>query len=334
MNVFRDIPVTVTGASGFVGGHVARRLLADGAKVTLLLRNPASPAAIALQQEGARIIGGDLQNKEAVRQAVSGSKYVFHIAAMFREAKFGDDQYFLVNAEGTRNILEASCAEGVTRVLHCSTNGVHGGSYHAPINEDAPFDPADVYQESKVRAEQIVQEFAAAGRIETAIIRPAMIWGEGDYRFLKLFRGIARRMLPIIGTGKTWTHGIEVSDLVDAFLSAATAAIPNGSVYLIAGDRPILLKDVYATIAKLAGVTVIPLRVPALPLQIAGSVVETLLRPFPIEPPLHRRRVDFYVKNRCFITDRAVRELGYKPKSTFEGDAAKVYQWYQANNLL
>jgi nucleoside-diphosphate-sugar epimerase len=277
---------------------------------------------------------GDLKDEAAIAEAVRGATYVFHIAAVFREAKFQDSEYFDVNAGGTQRILRAAKRSGVKRVIHCSTNGVHGGSYEGAVNEDAPFAPADVYQESKCEAERVALKESADGSIECVIIRPGMIWGEGDRRFLKMFRGIARRRLPIIGSGQTVTHWTYVKDLVESFLLAAITPAANRRAYLIAGREPVVLSHVYQTIAQLAGVSVVPVRVPAWPLQLLGSVIERVVRPFGIEPPLHRRRVDFYVKNRCFDISRARSELGFLPTCSFEEEAERIFRWYQREGWL
>lgn len=333
-NFYKGRQTLITGATGFVGGHLARKLLQLGARVTLLVRSSSSASTVSeLKEHGAVIVEGDLRDSEQVKRASAGVDTTFHVGAIFREAKFPDSVYFDINAGGTSNILNAAKQYGVRRVVHCSTNGVHGGLGVTPVSEDAPFRPSDVYQESKCEAERIVNSWVEAGG-DASIIRPAMIWGEGDLRFRKMFRGIARRRLPIIGTGKTWTHWIYVHDLVTSFLLAGMMEKARGRAYLIAGREPQHLEVVYQTIAKLAGVNVLPVRIPALPLQIAGSCVEFICRPLGIEPPLHRRRVDFFVKNRIFDISRARNELGFEAAQDFSDEAERVYRWYKQQGLL
>lgn len=335
MSQFQNVPCLVTGATGFVGGHLARRLLSEGAHLTLLVRSTSNAETVKnFVQAGARIVQGDISDPKTVLKAAQGQRYIFHCAALYREAKFPDQAYFDVNLEGTRNVLEAAKAAKVECTVHTSTIGVHSHITTPPANEDEPYLPTDVYQVSKVEAEKLARRYFESGAVPGVVIRPAMIWGEGDKRILKLFRGIVRRKLPIIGTGKTWTHWIYVQDLVDAYLLAATTPAARGKVYIIAGRRPVLLQEVYRTISRLSGVPLLPFRVPAWPIQFAGSVVELLCRPFGIEPPLHRRRVDFFVKNRAFDTARAVRDLGFHPRHDFEEEARIVYTWYRDNGWL
>jgi len=324
---FLNVPVLITGSTGFVGGHLTEKLLALGADVRLLVRDPNSESATNFESEGAKLFQGDLRSLAEVTEATEGVKFVFHVGAIFREAKFEDSVYFDINVGGTENVLRAAKDAGVSRVIYCSTNGVHGGHSELPIAEDAPFAPSDVYQESKVQSEHSVMAAFEKG-LDVSIIRPAMIWGEGDLRFKKLFRGIARRRLPIIGDGKSWTHWIHVADLVNAFLLAALKEEASGQAFLIAGERPVRLEYVYETIAKLAEVDVLPFKIPALPIQIIGSIVETIVRPLGIEPPIHRRRADFFIKHRIFNTEKAQKLLSFKPALKFEAECERVFNWY------
>ncbi len=332
---FAGQPVLVTGSTGFVGGHLARRLVDLGADVRLLIRDPETkPFATEMKAKGAIIIPGDLRDLESVTTAVTGTKFVFHIGAIFREAKFADSVYFDINVGGTKNILEAAMSAGTGRVIHCSTNGVHGGHSSTPISENAPFKPSDVYQESKVEAENVVMHAYRSGRVDVSIIRPAMIWGDGDLRFKKLFRGVARRRLPIIGDGNSWTHWIWVGDLVQSFLLAAITPAASGQPYLIAGRRPVPLHEVYETIADLAGVSVLPFKVPVKPIQLLGDLVESICRPLSIEPPIHRRRADFFIKHRIFDISKAQTELGFQPAADFTDECARLFRWYKDNGHL
>lgn len=334
MSFFTGKKALVTGATGFVGGHMAKKLLSLGAETVLLVRESSDQAKVAeLKQAGAQIVYGDVVDRDAVFRAAEGCNFIFHIAALYRQAKFPDEVYFKVNVDGTRHILDAA-EQYKAKVVHTSTIGVHSHIVNPPANESEPYLPTDVYQESKVRAEKIALERFRSGRVEGAVIRPAMIWGEGDSRFLKMFRGIARKRFPIIGSGKIWTHWVYVHDLVNAMLLAAERPESNGQIYIIAGAAPKTLVETVDEIARVAGVKPLPLRIPAWPIQTLGSLVEGVCKPFGIEPPLHRRRADFFTKNRWFDISKAKSELGYKPAQDFETEVRNIFAWYQSNNWL
>lgn len=332
---YKDKKVLVTGATGFVGGHLSKSLASAGANLRVLARKSANPDTIAeLQALGAEICYGDVTDADSVEKSVEGCEIVFHIAALFREAKHADSVYFDVNVQGTRNVLDAAQKCGVGRVVHCSTIGVHSHIPKPPASEEEPYRPGDVYQESKCEGEKVALERFRSGAIEGVVIRPAMIWGEGDRRLLKLFRGVTKRRLPVIGNGKTWTHWVYVHDLVQGILLAGYKEAAIGQIYIFAGRTAKTMDELFAAVAKRAGVKPLPFRVPAPPLQLLGSVLEVVCKPLGIEPPLYRRRVDFFTKNRSFDISKAKKELGYEPANDFETEVSNIYKWYEEKNWL
>ena len=140
--------------------------------------------------------------------------------------------------------------------------------------------------------------------------------------------------MPIIGSGRVLTHWIYVHDLVQAFIRAAITPNIAGEAFLIAGREAVTLEHTYKTIAKLAKTSVLPIKIPALPLQILGTIVETVCKPFDIEPPLYRRRCDFFIKNRAFDITKAHQVLGFEPQLSFEEEAQQIYTWYKENGWL
>ncbi|MFA6666600.1 MAG: NAD-dependent epimerase/dehydratase family protein, partial [Armatimonadota bacterium] len=139
--------VLVTGATGFTGSHLTRRLLSERFKVSILAR-PNSNYSI-LELLGARVIHGDVTDMESVEKAVSGVDTVYHIAALFRAARFPDSAYWATNYDGTMNIMRASQKAGVKRIVYCSTVGVLGHIETPPADETAPYNPGDIYQKTK-----------------------------------------------------------------------------------------------------------------------------------------------------------------------------------------
>lgn len=331
---YKGLPVLVTGASGFSGGHLTRKLLDLGANVSIIVRSEKNNQIQEFLNKGAKIFLGDIRDRELVFKAAKDQAVVFHVAALFREAKHPDQVYFDVNLSGSINIFDAAAGNPDCRVVHCSTNGVHGTIDNPPGNEDSPFRPGDVYQKSKLQTEFEVAKRVKDSNANIVIIRPAMIWGEGDRRFQKMFKAISKRRFPIIGTGRTLCHWLYVHDLVDGFLLAAMVPQARGRTYLLAGKDIVTLQDTVSAIAQQAKVTELPIKIPAWPVQLLGSVVEALCAPFGIEPPLHRRRVDFFVKNRAFDISRAKNELGYSPQFEFKEEVARIYNWYSKEGWL
>ncbi len=322
----------VTGATGFTGGHLARALVARGWEVRALVRD--AGRAVALQDAGIELSIGDLRNPTSLAAATRGIDVVFHIAAVYRQAGVADDVYSAVNAIAVRQVIEAAAANGVRRVVHCSTVGVHGDVEHPPANEDAPLRPGDVYQATKLRGEELARDTGARTGTEVVIVRPTGIFGPGDRRLLKLFRGVARQRFPMLGSGRIYYHLTYIDDLVDGFVLCATQAAAANRTYILAGAEVTTLNELVAVIAQLAGVRPPWLYLPVFPFWLAGAACEAICVPFGIEPPIYRRRVDFYTKSRAFDITRARTEIGYAPAVSLRDGIGRTLEWYRAHGWL
>lgn len=327
----RDKTVLVTGATGFTGGHLARTLKQRGYRVRALVRNPASAGG--LVDEGIEIVPGDLIRAKDVSQAAEGCHGIYHIAALYRSAKHPDSVYQDVNVNGTRHVLDAACEHQVQRVVHCSTVGVHGEIQSIPADERAPIDPGDVYQQSKLDGELLAQEAFSSG-LPGSIFRPVGIYGPGDTRFLKLFKTIASGSFRMFGSGAVQYHLTYIDDLVDGIIRCGERPEALGQIYILAGPR-------YTTIAELAHLVADAVgrphptgHWPTWPLKSAASVCEAICRPFGIDPPLHHRRLDFFLKDRAFSSEKAKRELGYAPAVDLPEGLGLTADWYFSENYL
>lgn len=328
--------VLVTGATGFTGGRLAETLARGGEQVRALVRpqSLARFAGSAAARAGVIPVAGDLADAAAIRKACDGVEVVYHIAALYREAGHRPSAYHEVNVQGTRTVLEAARVAGIRRVVHCSTGGVHGHVSQAPANEDAPFNPGDVYQETKLAGETLAREFGRQHAIEVAVARPIGIYGPGDTRFLKMFRGISRGRFPMLGSGTPFYHLTFVDDVVEGLTLCGTRPDAAGRTYLIAGPEYTTLERLVAIVAEELGTTPPRWHLPVWPFWTAGLVMETVLAPLGIDPPLHRRRVDFYTKSRAFTTARARAELGYAPQVELRSGIRRTVAWYREQGWL
>ena len=320
----------VTGATGYIGGEILKQLKVAGKKVRVYVRDTNKVK----EKEGVEIFEGTLSDRAAIKKAMVGVYGVYHIAAVYREAKHPEEYFFEVNAEGTRKIFEEAISAGAKRVIHCSTGGVLGDITNPPGNDKTPYAPGDMYQRSKVEAEKIALEFYKSGKISGVVIRPAMVYGPRDTRHQKMFKMIARGAFFYVGPGMKDVHFVNVEDLARAFILAMERSEVNGEIYSIAGRYPTKLKLAANIIADHLGVKRPWIHLPVKPLQWAGVFCETICKPFGIEPPLHKRRVDFYTKNRNFDVDKPKRELGYEATMSVEDEIKYVTDWYKNNSWL
>ncbi len=328
----RDGRVLVTGATGFTGGHLARVLVRAGCKVRAFARNP--DALHADLRDSVEVAQGDIRSAESVDAAVAGCSHVYHLAAVFRDASVRESVYTDVNATGTQHVLDACERHGVQRLVHCSTVGVHGHVSEVPADENAPFNPGDDYQRSKLDAEMRVWDWFARTSIPTTVVRPAGIHGPGDLRFLKLFRSIKRGYFVMLGSGHTLYHVVFIDDAVQVFLRAAVADAAIGQAFHACGPRYVTLNKLVATIADALGARPPRIRLPVWPVYLAGALMEALFVPIGKNPPLYRRRVDFFTHDRAFSIKKAQRLLGYDPQADLEEGIRETARWYEAQGLL
>jgi nucleoside-diphosphate-sugar epimerase len=326
------VRVLVTGATGFTGGHLARGLAAHGRQVVALVRDEARAGS--LTTGGIGLASGDIRDAAAVERAAAGAEVVYHIAAIYRQAGLREDEYRAVNARAVATVIEAAARAGVKRVVHCSTVGVHGDVEHPPANEDAPLKPGDIYQVTKLEGERVAREAATRTGVEVVIARPTGIYGPGDRRLLKLFRGVARRRFVVLGSGEIFYHLTYIDDLVEGFRLCGEVPGAAGRTYILAGGEVTTLNELTRIIGEVAGVKPPTLHLPVWPFLVAGAACEAICAPFGIEPPLYRRRVDFFTKSRAFDIARARAELGYAPQVSLREGIRRTLEWYRTARWL
>jgi nucleoside-diphosphate-sugar epimerase len=325
--------ILVTGGTGFSGKALVRRLLDQGHAVVALDYKEGLKTR-ELREWGAEVVLGSVTDAAVVRRSMQGVEVVHHLAAAFREMNVPDSHYWNVNVQGTRNVLEAALAEGVRKLVYCSTCGVHGNIDRPPGGEDAPIQPADYYQRTKYEAEPVVQEFHRRG-LPSVILRPAAIYGPGDpERFLMIYRRVARGTFPMFGDGKTLYHPLYIDNLVDAFVLAMADGAGDGEAYLIADEEYLGIEELVRRVGRSLGVEVKVPHYPVWPVVAAGHIVEKACRPFGITPPIFPRRVDWYRQNRAFKIDKAKRDLGYAPRVGIDEGLRRTAEWYRAEGYL
>jgi dihydroflavonol-4-reductase len=320
-------PVLVTGATGFTGIELTKKLVAEGLKVSAVAR----PSSNLEPFKGLPITWyrGQVSDETVMLEALQGQEYVFHVAAAFREAKSTEMDYWNVHVKSTQIIANAVINNpSFKRLVHVSTFGVHGHIANPPATEEYPFGPGDSYQSTKLEAELWLIDFAKKNNLNYTIIRPAAIYGPGDRRLLKLFKMATMPIFPLLGQGKCMIHLVHVEDLVNTFLIAATHPAAQGEVFVSGGDEAIPVADVASIIAEYFNVKTRIVRLPITPFFIAADICEMICKPFKIEPPLYRRRVAFYSKDRHFDVSKMRNVLGYKPKFSNREGLEQTAEWY------
>ncbi len=325
--------VLVTGATGYTGQVLVKKLVENGIKVRGIARSSSDLSPFSDME--VEWIRGEVYDEDTIKKGMAGIEYVFHVAAAFREAKSTEQDYRNVHVVSTQLLCkEALKQHEFKRFVHVSTMGVHGHIGNPPADENYPFGPGDSYQQTKCEAETWLAEFGPQNNLPFCIIRPCAIYGPGERRLLKLFRMAARSYFPILGKGKCWYHLVHVEDLVGGMLLGAVEEKALGEPFLIGSSEPIQLEEMAGIIAGTYGNKLKVVRLPIAPFFILGDLCEVVCRPFKIEPPIYRRRVAFYSKDRYFTTRKMREVLGYQPIYENEAGIIESAKWYRDNDWL
>ena len=325
--------ILVTGGTGFTGSALVKRLLSRGHEVTVL-DNQRGIMLDSLEAMGASVTIGSITDPSVVEKVVKDQAVIYHLAAAFRKVNLPKQVYWDTNVTAMRHLLECAGEAGVKKVVYCSTQGVHGNVDNPPGDENTPIEPEDYYQYTKYEGEKVAQEFIQQG-MDVTILRPTAIYGPGDpARFLMMFRQVKKGFFPFFGRGQALYHPLYIENFVDAFELAAERREAKGQTYLIADGQYYTIKDIVLKIAGVMGVELKVYHLPFMPMYMAAAVIEGIFKPLPWDPPIFRRRVDWFRQNRAFKIDKARNELGYNPKVNLDQGLKLAYEWYKENGYL
>ena len=295
----------VTGGSGFIGGRLIQRLVAEGWAVRALARS--EQAAARVEALGAEAVHGDLDSGAALRAGAHGCAYAFHA---------GDWTAFEhVNVEGTRNVLAACRDAEVRRFVHVGTEAaLMAGEPLIEVDERAPLRPdsRSPYSATKARAEMAVLAASEEGVFETVAIRPRFVWGAGDTTLLPVIvEQVRAGRFAWIGGGRNRTSTTHVDNVIEGLLAGARRGRPGNAYFVLDDGGPVVFRDFLSDLLRTQGVEPPTRSVPTAVARLIMEVGERL--PLPGEPPVPR--FTFWVASQdCILDDGKAREqLGYRP---------------------
>lgn len=327
--------VLITGGTGFIGSRLALTYAerGDACRIFGLLNTSAEQQNHELLSEVHRVrrCVGDVLDRAALAEAMQGVDTVIHLAAAQHEAGKSDSHFQKVNVEGTRNVFDAAIEAGVSRVVYGSTIGVYRPG--ALVSDQTPLDPAHIYGRSKLAAERLIAD-RYLERIPTTIVRISETYGPHDRRLLKMFRAVAEGRWFHVGKSANLHQPIFVDDLVRVLMAAATREEAIGRTLIAAGSQAVTSREMAEAIAHALGVDNPTRTIPLAPISFVARMMEGLSKPLGITPPLHRRRLDFFVRSFRFDIEPTVAALNYKPATTFTHGAALTADWYTRAGLL
>ena len=328
--------VLLTGATGFVGSHVAEALARRGDTVRTLARAGSDTAF--LQSLGVQIVPGDLTDANALKAAVEGVDVVVNCAA-----KVGDwgpvDGYRAVNVEGLRNLLDATLGKPPHRFVHVSSLGVYAARHHHGTDETEPLpnDHIDGYTQSKVEAERLALQYHRKQQVPVTILRPGFVYGPRDRTVLpRLADRLKERSVIYIAQGRHALNTVYVGNVADAVLLAidAPAEVCVGEVFNITDGEFVSKRKFFETVADGLGLKR-PRSFPPVPVWLARimanwreGVFRRKNKPHP--PRITQAQLKFAGLNLDFSIAKARTKLGYEPRVLFDEGMKRALEWYKS----
>src|SRR5580704_13739598 len=321
----------VTGATGFLGSHVARQLLAAGAELRLLMR-PTSRLDNITDLPAERVVG-DLRDAESLRKGMSGCEFVFHVAADYRLWALNRQELYDSNVEGTQNILRAARDSDVRRVIYTSSVATMGfGNNGRLTDERSPVTLANMigdYKRSKFMAEQWVLEAGRSGQ-NVVMVNPTTAVGERDIKPTpsgQIILDFLRLKFPAyVDTG---LNLVDVVDCAEGHLLAMEKAQP-AERYILGGEN-LTLKQILDKLGALTGLPSPKIKLPYA-VALATGVVDTLVvgKMLKREPRVTIDAVRMGRKKMFVTSAKAERELGWNPRPV-EDALRRAVEWFKAN---
>jgi len=327
------VKILVTGATGFIGGKVAQKLLEDGHDIVALVRDTSNREGI---PENIEIIEADLFDIPSLEKAVKGVSVVYHFAAYFDFYPSDEDLMFKVNVEGARNMMTACAGTDVERFIYCSSTETMGTIRFPPGTEDTELRPDFSYGESKILTEKVIREITEDTGLAHIILRPTGVMGEGDLYVMyevvqEVNNGKVFALPRDLSAEFMFTH---IDDIVSGFVAALTPMAALNSTIILCPDEPMSWEEFVEVVTERLGVKPPRLRVP----KLVAKFGMMLLSPFKNRKKMtffwHGKSVDMMHANRVYSNERAKRLLGWAPNVPMVEGLQRAIDWYFENGLL
>ena len=325
--------VLLTGGSGFLGSFTAEQLAAGGHVVRALVR-PRSDKRVLEKLPAVELAPGAIEDRASLMAAVAGVDAIVHVAGIVKARR--PEDFFQVNAQGTRNLLEAALANGVGRFVYVSSLSAVGPSLDgSPVRDDAEPRPVTQYGRSKLEAERAV--LAAKDRLHVTVLRPPLIYGPRDRETLAFFTSIRNGVLPMTGDGRNTLSVIYVKDCAAAIVRALEAKnAPSGRAYFVEDGAVYVWRDALAEIETALGrralvrfgMPVGVVKIAAAATQLWGKVTNTAQM-------LTLDKVNELTQPHWVCSGAgARRDLGWEPRVRWAQGVQEAVKWYRAEGWL
>jgi nucleoside-diphosphate-sugar epimerase len=320
----------ITGATGFVGSHIAERLAREGEDVVALVRKTGNIEF--LRKISVRFAYGDINDRNSVKEAMKGVEVVYHSAALADEM-ISYDQAYKVNVEGTRNLLDCAIEAKVKRFVFISSLAVLGMRDHHGTTADAPYQKTkDSYIDTKIDSEQLVMDYYGKYGLPVTVIRPGFVFGPRDNKVIpRILENIRNGRFMFIGSGKNKINSVYVENLTDAIMLAAKSDKAIGQKYNVTNDSGMTLEDLISKITDIWGLEKPNKRISkGLAYFVCNMLTGWAMLTKATTPPLiTKARIKFLSLNLDFDIKKTREDLGYVPRVSIEDGLKRTREWLE-----
>ena len=329
--------VLITGATGFVGGHLVPALIECGYQVKCLVRNEDKARRLKAQFNVETIIG-DVTDANSLRGISENIDYVIHLAAMGHVSAVSKDaynQFIEINEGGTKNLInEFRYSKTLKKFVHFSSTAAMGPIGLLILDEESVPNPVTPYQKSKQRSEQIIFDAFSEFDFTGVVVRPCMIYGAGGYgEFYKFCKLMKKGVFPKVGLGKNLTPLVHVDDVIKGAILAMEKG-RDGQVYILASDTSIEMDELHRLIMKNIGKWTPYIFVPTPIAYGVSKIIELISVALGKEPVVTYRNIKSTVVDRTFDISKAKMELGYKVNVSFSDGIFETINWFKEQSKL
>ena len=313
--------IAITGASGFLGGALARAYRQNGDNVTALVRKSSNVSL--LKELGVELVYGDLTDDESFMTLLKNADIGIHCAALVTDFAPWED-FLAINVNSVKNFLDACLKQNCPKAVYVSTVAVYGnGRHHRGTDEDAPYENiiVDNYTRSKIIADRMAFEYYRKHNLPVTVVRPGYIWGLGDRAIMPLLvNAIKTKRLAIVDGGVNLMNLSYVDNVVQGVMLAAASDKSIGHAYNITDGSKVTTKRFLTDLIDLIGAELKIRSFPYVPAYVVAYVCELYARlhRYKVTPPITRYTVRVGKYDQVFDISRAMYELGYKPKVNYK----------------
>ncbi|MDP3730030.1 MAG: NAD-dependent epimerase/dehydratase family protein [Candidatus Omnitrophota bacterium] len=322
----------VTGAAGFIGSHIAERLIKNGEEVIALVRKTSNTKF--LSGLGVKFAYGDINDPGSVKRAMQGIDIVYHSAALADEW-ISPKEAYRVNVEGTKNILDAAMEAKVKRFVFISSLAVLGMKDHHGTPADAPYHKTgDSYIDTKIDSERLVMDYYRKYGLPVTVVRPGFVFGPRDNKLIpRLSDRLGKKQFMFVGSGKNKINAVYIENLTDAIISAGLSEKAVGQKYNVTNDSGMTLEALVLSIVDIWKFERPKKHIPKFMAYLVCNVLTAMARLAKAkEPPyITRTRIKFLSLNLDFDIDKTKKDLGYSPRVSIEEGLRRTKDWMDKN---